>query len=168
MKKTVEQFEAKANILWKGKYAQSSRFQNAVQCQEETMQGKYGISFGQNPANTSPGPFNPGKPGGLEPPPQPVPSIPQGSGGGYGGKKSDYPHFEPSNLARIYAYDLAQQDIFYPDTLLWHPDLVLENGNGVISFDLPPYASAYKIIVIGHDAHGRLGYAESSFEVKAK
>jgi len=53
-----------------------------------------------------------------------------------------------------------------PDTIVWFPALVTENGVMSLNFPVPNLAATYRVIVHGHSADGRLGYFEGNLEVK--
>jgi hypothetical protein len=51
------------------------------------------------------------------------------------------------------------------DTLLWLPALFLEHGTAKISFTLPQGAARYRVLLLGHSAHGRFGFYETRLQV---
>ena len=52
------------------------------------------------------------------------------------------------------------------DTLLWQPVLPLTNGEAqTLPFTLPA-SQNYRVLIIGHDANGRLGYREGNLLAK--
>ncbi|GEM_PF-4504880 len=53
-------------------------------------------------------------------------------------------------------------------TLLWHPQLKIENGQATLRFDVPQGPASYRLLIYGHTADGRLGFHESRMDVKAK
>ncbi len=53
-------------------------------------------------------------------------------------------------------------------TLLWHPQLRLEQGQAGIAFDVPKTAATYRILVYGHTGDGRFGFAERRIDVQTK
>lgn len=51
-------------------------------------------------------------------------------------------------------------------TLLWHPQLRITGGQGSVAFDVPQGPATYRLLIYGHSAEGRLGFAESRIEVQ--
>lgn len=51
------------------------------------------------------------------------------------------------------------------DTLLWHPTLWLANGNGEVQFDVGSGQATYRVLLLGHDPAGRLGFFETRLDV---
>jgi hypothetical protein len=45
----------------------------------------------------------------------------------------------------------------FTETLYWHPVLVLPDGNGNVTFDLPDSITRFQILAMGHTLDGRLG-----------
>jgi len=46
-------------------------------------------------------------------------------------------------------------------TLLWHPNLRLEQGQAQVAFDVPSVPTTYRVLIFGHDAEGRIGFHEN-------
>lgn len=46
-------------------------------------------------------------------------------------------------------------------TLLWHPNLRLEQGQAQVAFEVPAVPTTYRVLIFGHDAEGRIGFRES-------
>jgi hypothetical protein len=93
---------------------------------------------------------------------------PGGNFGGLAGQSYPYGLSQAGNFAQQFSHQNPQQGAFRADTLLWYPNLNIENGVKVIDFDVPPYAATYRVLLIGNDAAGRLGFYEGTLKVKAK
>jgi hypothetical protein len=72
------------------------------------------------------------------------------------------PALEPL-VVREYAHrhqasaDRTRRD--FAETLYWRPALVLTDGRGQVSFDLPDSATRFEVVAYGHTLDGRLGAA---------
>ena len=51
------------------------------------------------------------------------------------------------------------------DTLLWHPNLWLANGDAEIRFDIGGGNATYRVLLLGHSATGRFGFYETRLDV---
>ena len=51
------------------------------------------------------------------------------------------------------------------DTLLWHPNLWLADGNAEIRFDIGGGNVTYRVLLLGHNATGRFGFYETRLDV---
>jgi hypothetical protein len=51
------------------------------------------------------------------------------------------------------------------DTLLWHPNLYLNDGAGEVRFDIAPVQATYRVLLLGHSPTGRFGFFETRFDV---
>lgn len=65
---------------------------------------------------------------------------------------------------RVFIYNRAPG--VEQDTLLWYPALFLANGSAQVAFDVPGDAGAYRVLLLGHTADGRLGCYEGRLEVQ--
>jgi anti-sigma factor RsiW len=68
-----------------------------------------------------------------------------------------------SEVNRSYAFHYSHGP--EQDTLLWQPDLYLLSGTGQVAFDVPMSSGAYRVLLIGNTADGRLGFYEGRLEV---
>ncbi|HZZ78939.1 MAG TPA: zf-HC2 domain-containing protein, partial [Gemmataceae bacterium] len=50
------------------------------------------------------------------------------------------------------------------DTLLWHPNLWLENGVGDVRFEVGSGQVTYRVLLLGHSANGRFGFFETRLD----
>lgn len=76
------------------------------------------------------------------------------------------PDQAPPTFGREFAHR-QQAGFDAQPTLLWHPNLSLDQGRASVAFDVPTAAANYRIVIYGHGADGRLGFVESRATVKA-
>ncbi len=69
------------------------------------------------------------------------------------------------SYGREFAYR-NMADFAAQPTLFWHPALRLEKGQAAVAFDVPAAAAAYRIVILGHDSEGRLGFQENHVTLK--
>jgi polyhydroxyalkanoate synthesis regulator phasin len=84
-------------------------------------------------------------------------------------KKAEAPGMRAISTHQFYARrEYAYQNVpgTLPDTLLWHPALAVTEGSVQVSFDVPNGPGTYRVLLLGHDATGRLGYYEGRLEVE--
>jgi hypothetical protein len=55
-----------------------------------------------------------------------------------------------------------------PDTILWYPALIAENGTALIDLDLPGLPTTYRLLLYGHSNSGRLGAYQGKLATQAK
>jgi hypothetical protein len=55
-----------------------------------------------------------------------------------------------------------------PDTLLWYPALIAENGTAPIALDLPGQPTTYRLLLYAHSPSGRLGVYRGKLATEAK
>jgi hypothetical protein len=77
----------------------------------------------------------------------------------------------PPCIVREYAYqrDLAAPPgvrADFPETLYWHPALVMPDGRGVATFFLGDAVTSYQVAVMGHTLDGRLGAVTATVEAR--
>jgi hypothetical protein len=51
------------------------------------------------------------------------------------------------------------------DTLLWHPNLLLRDGEAEIRFDIGDGNATYRVLLLGHGPNGRFGFYETRLDV---
>ena len=68
----------------------------------------------------------------------------------------EYAHKKPQPPVRV---DLQE-------TLLWHPNLIAQDGNAKVSFDASQNLGKYRILIYANSSDGRLGFYEGSLEVR--
>jgi hypothetical protein len=51
------------------------------------------------------------------------------------------------------------------DTLLWHPNLWLPDGQGEVHFDIGAGNVTYRVLLLGHGPNGRFGFYETRIDV---
>jgi hypothetical protein len=83
--------------------------------------------------------------------------------------KDGYYRFESPLVFREYAHTRApvsdptmRSD--FTETLLWHPVLLLPDGNGTVSFDLCDSVTSFQVTVFAHTLDGRLGAGTRAIE----
>lgn len=72
--------------------------------------------------------------------------------------------------AREYAYlpdPAAKLEKAIPDTVLWSPMLLTQDGVGRVEFVLPRRGATYQLLLQGHDASGRLGSHRAELKTTA-
>ncbi|MBI2804073.1 MAG: hypothetical protein HYX68_03715 [Planctomycetes bacterium] len=76
------------------------------------------------------------------------------------------PAMAPPGPMREFAYQFTP---FLPaDTLLWHPNHRVTNGQATVRFDVPANPTNYRVLLLVHDSAGRFGYLETHVTIPAQ
>jgi hypothetical protein len=67
---------------------------------------------------------------------------------------------------RSYAHRAVTDGPDLADTLLWQPALLLHDGRAQAGFVLSDRITTYQVLLYGHDAAGRLGFAQGTLAVR--
>ena len=73
-------------------------------------------------------------------------------------------------VVREYAHRRNEKDRQFnaTETVYWHPVLVLPDGKGTWTFDVPDSASTFEAMTAAHTLDGRLGAATTEFPVRRR
>ena len=75
-------------------------------------------------------------------------------------KNQQPPQGTSAGLAREFA-QRNQPGFDAQPTLLWHPNVRLEQGQASAAFGVPAAPATYRVLIFGHGADGRFGFHES-------
>jgi len=70
-----------------------------------------------------------------------------------------------ANLVREFRYQ-ANEVTPVEATLLWHPSLFAPEGKASVTLELPRLPASYRILILGHDANGRVGQTRETLSVR--
>jgi hypothetical protein len=74
--------------------------------------------------------------------------------------------FQAAPVLRQYIHKASALRPDRQDLLLWMPDLNLADGQATLHFTLSDLVTDYRVLLFGHDAAGRLGFAEGTLRVQ--